>query len=98
MTKELSPETVEYIIRHYSHLLPVKEKSLLSKFRSSLQRGADPDLFQQLTFGPHRYETKVAEQILEDHKDQIVFNNCPKCGALARTPVAKQCWKCNFHW
>ena len=30
--------------------------------------------------------------------DEIFFNYCPKCQALAHTPKAKQCPKCFYSW
>lgn len=41
---------------------------------------------------------RVAQRILGEHRDEVEFNNCPKCGALARTPKARQCRFCGFDW
>ncbi|MCW3071101.1 MAG: hypothetical protein JWO44_991 [Bacteroidetes bacterium] len=40
---------------------------------------------------------KMAEIILEKNKEIIKFNLCPICGALARTPLAKQA-PCGHRW
>lgn len=37
----------------------------------------------------------IAERIHSEH--EIVFNKCPVCGTLARTPKAKQA-KCGHRW
>lgn len=42
-----------------------------------------------------RYE--IAVRIFEEHKDKILFNTCPVCGELARTPVSRQA-KCGHRW
>lgn len=41
---------------------------------------------------------RVAQRILGEHRDEVEFNNCPKCSALARTPKARQCRFCGFDW
>lgn len=39
----------------------------------------------------------IAKRILSDHNENIVLNYCPKCGELARTPVANQA-PCGHRW
>lgn len=41
---------------------------------------------------------RTGQRILNDHRDQIAFNCCPRCGALARTPTARQCRVCRHDW
>ncbi len=44
------------------------------------------------------FKQKVVERILRDHSEKILYNYCPKCGKLARTPYAKQCRYCYSNW
>ncbi|GEM63567.1 hypothetical protein SF1_15490 [Sphingobacterium faecium NBRC 15299] len=48
--------------------------------------------------GIEKFYKNTAQRILSNHHAQITFNNCPKCGKLARTPLAKQCRYCYFDW
>ena len=41
---------------------------------------------------------RTGQRILNDHRDQIAFNCCPRCGDLARTPTARQCRACRHDW
>lgn len=43
-------------------------------------------------------QKKMAHHILAHFKDQILFNHCGKCGKLARTPRARQCFHCGHAW
>ena len=45
-----------------------------------------------------RFFERTSKRILEEHKDAIHLNYCPYCGALARTPKAKQCGLCYKRW
>ena len=48
--------------------------------------------------GFETFVLRTGQRILNDHRDQIVFNCCPQCGALARTPTARQCRACRHDW
>ncbi|MEO7718829.1 MAG: hypothetical protein ABIY70_21735 [Capsulimonas sp.] len=48
--------------------------------------------------GVDAFRQAVCERILHECADQIFLNYCPKCGALARTPQAKQCPRCFHSW
>jgi hypothetical protein len=58
----------------------------------------DKEILDLIEGGQDTLDKKIAERILKDHKDKIVFNNCPKCGQLARTPSARQCRHCGHNW
>lgn len=45
-----------------------------------------------------KFRENTALRIFKEHADEIFFNNCPKCGILARTPMAKQCRFCSHQW
>jgi len=48
--------------------------------------------------GYDTFEIRVANRILKENSDKVFLNNCPKCGKLARTPMAKQCRFCTHNW
>src|SRR5262245_64858708 len=48
--------------------------------------------------GLRAFVTRTAQRILAEHLDETAFNNCPQCGAVARTPKARQCRFCGFDW
>lgn len=62
-----------------------------------LQKGwmtNDENVLKLLENGIEEFERKVAERI----DALVVYNNCPKCGKLTRTPKAKQCRFCGYDW
>jgi hypothetical protein len=40
----------------------------------------------------------VAQRLLRENRDQIVVNRCPACHRVARTPQARQCFRCGHDW
>lgn len=48
--------------------------------------------------GYDTFEIRTANRILKDNSNKVFLNNCPKCGKLARTPMAKQCRHCSHNW
>lgn len=58
----------------------------------------DPEVLDLLMDGEETFLTRVRDRILREHPDQVFLNECPRCGALARTPKAKQCPKCFHSW
>jgi hypothetical protein len=59
---------------------------------------ADKEVNDLLENGFEYFREKAVEKILRHHSSEIFFNNCPKCGKLARTPFAKQCRFCRYNW
>ena len=47
---------------------------------------------------PTPSQKRLARYILEHHRDELVFNHCPDCERLARTPRAAQCLYCGARW
>lgn len=78
-------EKANYIIRYYFDLMTVYEKAAF-KHQHFLGDGLD------------QYKIDIATKTLKEHGGQIQFNICPKCGKLARTPMAKQCRYCYYDW
>lgn len=59
---------------------------------------SDAEVLRLTSAGLNGFIEKTAHRILNEHRDKISFNNCPQCGALARTPKARQCRLCGFDW
>lgn len=59
---------------------------------------SDPEVRRLVEKGREQFVEDVVARILNEQQDQIVWNHCPYCGALARTPTASQCPKCFFRW
>jgi hypothetical protein len=58
----------------------------------------DKEVLKLVELSEGDFNLVVAARMLRDHKDQIHFNYCEKCNALARTPCAKQCRYCGHDW
>lgn len=58
----------------------------------------DHRILRLLKDGIGEFRRRTAERILKEHGEEVVFNYCPKCGKLTRTPKAKQCRFCFFSW
>lgn len=56
------------------------------------------EVLDLLKDGSDQFYVNTATRILEENKDSIFLNNCPQCGRLARTPLAKQCRFCGYGW
>jgi hypothetical protein len=69
--------------------------------RSHFARGLlsnDPDLLKLASEGVDAFVMRTAQRILDQHPKEILFNYCPQCGALAKTPKARQCHFCRHDW
>lgn len=40
----------------------------------------------------------IAARLYAEHGGETLFNRCPRCQRLARTPLAKQCRYCEHDW
>ena len=58
----------------------------------------DPGVKQLASGGWDAFALRTAERIYRKHRDEIFFNECPRCGRLAKTPKAKQCPHCQHDW
>jgi hypothetical protein len=58
----------------------------------------DPEVLQLASDGIDAFMVRTAQRILDKHSDEIAFNYCPRCGALAKTPKARQCSFCYHDW
>lgn len=103
-----------YVVEHYLDLLTPDELAALRAFRVNaksesinspehrklLKRWApETESSKELmSEGLADFYQKVRERVLEEHRDTVVINRCPKCGSLARTPTARQCPRCIHRW
>jgi len=58
----------------------------------------DPKVLALLQDGAESFWERARDRVLREQRDQVFLNHCPQCGALAKTPTAKQCPKCFFSW
>jgi hypothetical protein len=58
----------------------------------------DPEVLRLASGGLDAFIERTAHRIFDEHSSEIVFNNCPRCGALAKTPKAQQCRFCRHDW
>jgi hypothetical protein len=65
--------------RHSSH--PIR-RDLLSDH---------PDILQLTRDGREAFTRRAAQRIFNAHRAEIIFNRCPRCGRVAKTPKARQC-------
>ena len=58
----------------------------------------DPDVLCLASDGSQPFIERTAQRIFTAHGSEIFLNRCPKCGALAKTPKARQCRACKHDW
>jgi rubrerythrin len=58
----------------------------------------DPAVLRLLESGSEQFFINVRDRILREHSENVFLNYCPRCGALAKTPRAKQCPVCFLSW
>jgi hypothetical protein len=58
----------------------------------------DPEVKQLAAGGWDAFALRTAERIYRENREEIFFNECPRCGKLAKTPKAKQCQHCHHDW
>jgi hypothetical protein len=59
---------------------------------------ADPKVQALLADGSEAFMERARDRVLREHADEVFLNHCPRCGAMAKTPRAKQCPKCFLSW
>jgi hypothetical protein len=58
----------------------------------------DPNVLLLASDGLTSFVLRTAQRILDEHGTEVAFNCCPRCGALAKTPKARQCRSCRHDW
>jgi hypothetical protein len=74
----------------------LEAKNSQPRFRELLSD--DPEVVYLTKLGLEEFLEQTSKRILAECSDQVVLNRCPKCGALARTPKARQCYSCHHDW
>ena len=59
---------------------------------------AHPSARDLLVGGPEQFFARLTDRLLTECREDISLNYCPKCGSLARTPLARQCPECYHAW
>ncbi len=88
-------------INHYVAKLKFgKRKKLHPKLVELRDRNltTDKNALNLLKSGYSNFIKNTATRIYNEHKHELEFNLCPKCGKIARTPKAKQCRFCSHDW
>lgn len=89
-------------IRHTHHSIKVDDSLDNPRLRNIyLKHGwitEDQKMLHLLINGFDNFQIQTAKRILEQNAGKVFFNNCPQCGKLARTPIAKQCRFCGNNW
>ncbi len=82
---KLNKEEIEYLFKHYFHLLPLDLKHTIKYPYLN-----EVDLEEE--------KVKLSAILIEKYGDKVFWNLCPECNKLARTPKAKQCRFCGHNW
>jgi hypothetical protein len=85
-------------LMHGSTDLTAQEKAKTARPQLLELLSDDPEVLQLAAGGLVEFILRTAERICRDHHEQITFNNCPRCGELAKTPKARQCRYCGHDW
>jgi hypothetical protein len=94
--------TIPEHVAHGQILLAEKRATISStSVREELARRLQevhPCARDLLSDGPEQFFDRLTARLLTECRDDIFFNYCPKCGVLARTPLAQQCSQCYHAW
>jgi hypothetical protein len=110
--RPMDKELIDYIITHYYWLFSPKEIAAQRHHLMTLKTGSsdfkhmilakwgtkDPETLDLLNNGYEEFKRITADKIIRQHREKVSINNCPKCGRLARTPLARQCRHCGHDW
>jgi hypothetical protein len=58
----------------------------------------DPEVLALARDGYDAFVLRTGRRILNENRDAVFLNYCPRCGNLARTPKARQCRSCGHDW
>jgi len=107
-------ELVRYVLKYYPGFKTHLESQIVKAIWVRAQEANDPDfaakfrkrfgleddarVAEALEAGPETCRRVIAHRILCDHADEIDVNRCPRCRRIARTPKARQCFRCGHDW
>jgi hypothetical protein len=100
-----------YVVRYYGHFM-TKQEQLASRHLMATEKAAhwqsgktlsgllsdDPVVLDLIRDGSEVFMERTAGRILAEYRSEIFLNYCPGCGALAKTPKARQCRFCRHDW
>jgi len=75
-----------------------EDDNRLTAYKKMEWISSDPIVLDLIKNGAEEFYKKTANRIVNDNGEIELFNNCPNCGKLARTPKAKQCRFCENKW
>jgi len=95
-------DAVRYVWQyHEAHLSPAERaaaRASLMNFRGEPRWDVDsPDAEALLADGADEFARRLIARLERDHSE-LIFNRCPQCAQLARTPTARQCRYCGHSW
>jgi len=107
----MDPNLAAYVMRYYGHFMTEHEQlarrhlmatdkvthGMSSKAVSGLLTD-DPVVLGLTRDGGDVFTERTAGRILAEHGNEIFLNYCPRCGAIAKTPKARQCRFCQHDW
>lgn len=83
--------------QHTSRFRP--EAKLAEFFRLPEIAATFPDLIRRIDeHGVAQVMRAAADRVLRDNPGVSILHECKRCGALCRTPTARQCFECGFNW
>ncbi|MBE9663305.1 hypothetical protein IRJ16_15560 [Mucilaginibacter myungsuensis] len=93
--------TEKKALKHYHSTLKLEDQGNTPLRRMYMKVGwltDDPIVLNYLSEGYIQFMLTCAERILTERPNDVLFNLCPICKKLARTPHAKQCRHCGHNW
>jgi hypothetical protein len=87
----------------YKHIVGAKkvdatESASMRQMLRKVFQTDDSGVRALLADGEEAFFDRVVLRVIREAGDRIVWNLCPKCGALARTPRACLCPVCSHTW
>lgn len=101
--RTLGDPLLEYFQQNYGRLLTDAERKAMWMDSAQTQEGPrwltdDPAILSLLAEGKAGLGRAIEQRLRSELGNELVINRCPKCGALARTPKARQCRQCPHTW
>ena len=98
-------EAAHYLFRNYPQFTTAEEQRRYEESAHAVPGGPaadvlsdDPELRAVQQAKNVEFRARVVDRVLSEHGAEVLFNRCPRCGALCRTPRDKQCFRCGHAW